>query len=124
MPFTNLDQLALDNGSAETPQLISAAGAISARSGLVIITAGSAIALTLAAPTAGSVAAGGDDGKLLIIQSNTAFAHTVTNTTPGFNGGGAASDLATFGAAIGNNLVLRAYNGRWLVQSSVGATLA
>ncbi|NBW13150.1 MAG: hypothetical protein EBR82_34530 [Caulobacteraceae bacterium] len=124
MPFTNFDQVQVDNGNADVPQLISAAGAISQRSGLVIITAGSAIALTLAAPTAGAVNVGGDDGKVLTIQSNTAFAHTITNSTPGFNAGGAVSDVATFSAAIGNNLVLRAYNGRWLVQSSVGATLA
>jgi hypothetical protein len=51
----------------------------------VLITKGSRpCVITIAAPTAGA-----DDGKELVIVSTTAFAHTVTNTSPGFNNNGA-----------------------------------
>ncbi len=102
----------------QEPTVMSADGAIAVTSGVVVITKSSAAALTLAAP------ASADDGKLLYIVSTTAQAHTVTNSSPGFNAGGAANDVATFGAAIGNNLVLLAYNQKWYVVSSVGITLA
>lgn len=94
-------------------------GAISVKTGIVFITKGTAAALTLAAPTAGT-----DDGKELTIMSTTAAAHTVTNSSPGFNAGGAGKDVATFAAAIGNNMVLSAYQGTWYVVSQVGITLA
>jgi hypothetical protein len=100
-------------------QIMSADGAIMIRPGTVVITKGSAAALTLAAPTSGV-----HDGMIMNIVSNTAFAHTVTQTTPGFNGGGAASDVGTFAAAIGNGMTLAAYQGRWLVMNNTGVTLA
>lgn len=83
----------------------------------VTITKGSAAALTLAAPTTVP------DGTTLTIVSTTAFAHTVTQTTPGFNGGGAASDVATFGAAAGNSISLIATGGVWYVTNLTGVTL-
>jgi hypothetical protein len=98
---------------------VSADGAIPVRGGVVVITKGSAAALTLAAPVAGDT----DDGKVLQIVSTTAFAHTVTNSSPGFNSNGASSDVATFGAAKGNTLTLMAYGGAWYVVGSVGVTL-
>ncbi len=82
-------------------------GAIAIKSGAVIITKGSAAALTLADPTAGT-----DDGKQLNIYSTTAFAHTVT-IAGGLNGAGAGADVGTFTAAAGNWLRLVAYNGKW-----------
>lgn len=97
---------------------VGADGAIGVKSGLVAVTKGSAAALTLAAPTAGD-----DDGKRLTIYSETAFAHTVTQTTPGINGGGTASDVATFGAAAGNAVVLIARNGTWWTEQLKGVTL-
>jgi hypothetical protein len=100
-------------------QILSADGAITAKSGNVLITKGSAAAITIAAPTAGT-----DDGKELVIVSTTAFAHTVTNTSPGFNNNGAGSDVGTFGAAKGNGLSLVAYNGAWYVIGNIGVTLA
>lgn len=104
----------------QEPMLImSADGAITAYSGIVAITKGTAAALTLAAPTAGV-----HDGYRMTIFSTTAAAHTVTQTTPGFNNGSTASDVATFGATIGNTLELVAYNGRWYVTNTIGVTLA
>lgn len=99
--------------------LAPANGAIAIQSSTVIITKGTAAALTLAAPTAGV-----HDGVTILIISNTAAAHTVTNTSPGFNNGSTASDVATFGAAIGNMMMLMAYNGVWLAFDLHGVTLA
>lgn len=99
--------------------LASADGAIAVKSGKVHITKGSAAALTLAAPTAVA-----DDGKTLTITSETAFAHTVTQTTPGFNNTGASGDVATYGAAAGNCLIVTARNGIWWTEQAKGVTLA
>ena len=90
----------------------------------VLITKGTAAALTLAAPTAGVPAKGGHDGMRITIYSTTAAAHTVTQTTPGFNNGSTASDVGTFGAAIGNWITVEAYNGIWYVVGSLNVTLA
>lgn len=101
-------------------QVAAANGAVTVKSGCVFITKGSACALTIADPTAGT-----DDGKELAIVATTAFAHTVDNSAgSGFNQGGGAADVATFTSARGNNIVLTAYNGKWYVVSSINATLA
>jgi membrane-bound inhibitor of C-type lysozyme len=100
-------------------EVASADGAIATKNGSVVITKGTAAALTLAAPSAGA-----DDGKRLQIVSATAAAHTVTQTTPGINNGGTASDVATFTAAIGNGMELMAYNGIWYTVSLRNVTLA
>lgn len=100
-------------------------GAITQKEGLLVITKGSAATdLTLAAPTAGSTTTGGDDGKILRISGGGAYAHVITQTTPGFNNGSTASDVATFGTAVGQNLMLQAYNGIWYVIGSNGVTIA
>jgi len=97
--------------------------AIAIKSGVAVLTKAGVGVMTLANPISGQPESGGDDGKILRIMSTTAQAHTVTNPA-GFNNGGAASDVATFGAAIGNNMVVLAYQGRWYVVSQVGVTLA
>lgn len=95
-------------------QVISANGAITIKNGPVIITKGSAGAYTLAAPVAGT-----DDGKLLQIETSTAFAHVVTVTgLPG------SLTTLTFAAAIGNSVNLRAYNGKWIPVHNLGVTIA
>jgi hypothetical protein len=97
----------------------SADGAIPLTPGAtVIVTKGTAAALTLAAPS-GSIR----DGDCIDIVSTTAAAHTVTQTTPGFNDGSTASDVATFGAAKGNCMTVMAYNGIWYVLNLTGVTL-
>lgn len=99
-------------------------GAITQKTGTVYITKGSAAALTIADPVSGPPSASGDDGAELWIISTTAFAHTVSNSAgSGFNAGGAATDVGTFGAAKGNNLFITAYGGKWYVGSQVGITL-
>lgn len=99
-------------------QVANADGAITITSGVVMITkTGTLAALTLAAPAAA------DNGKRLVILSTTALAHTVTQTTPGFNNGSTASDVATFGAAIGNCFEVVAYGEVWYVVSLRNVTL-
>jgi hypothetical protein len=99
----------------------SANGAIGIKEGVAFVTKGTAAALTLALPTAGLPAAGGDDGKRLTVLSTTAAAHTVTTPAAGIN---AASTIATFGAAIGNCLNVVAYNGSWRVLPGTGITIS
>jgi hypothetical protein len=65
------------------------------------------------------------DGVKLTIISTTANAHTLSNAAgSGFNAGGAATDIGTFGGAIGDNIVILAYQGKWLVLSKINVTLA
>jgi hypothetical protein len=93
-----------------------ATGAISLKDGVVVLT-GTAYDATLAAPGLD------DDGKILTIVAGDAAAFTVT-AAGGFNGGGTASDVATFAAAVGNKLTCVAWKGVWYVTSTTNVTLA
>lgn len=101
-------------------------GAITQCSGTVSITKATSAALTIADPRAGRRdPAGGDDGQELTILSETAAAHYLSNAAgSGFNDGGTASDLATFGGAKGDNIVLIARNGKWWVKSVRNVSLS
>jgi hypothetical protein len=95
-------------GGLQLPmQVISGDGAITIKTGVVILTKGSAAAITLAAPTATT-----DDGKILYIIAGSAQAHVVTVTGAA---GGSGQDVGTFGGAINDSTVLVAYNGVWYV---------
>lgn len=94
-------------------------GAISIASQVAVLTKGTAQDMTLAAPTATT-----HDGIIIKIVSATAAAHTITATTIGFNAGDAASDVATLGGAIGDGMVVVAYQGEWYVIGNINATLA
>lgn len=89
-----------------TPKKYTADGAIDVNATIINLAGSSAIAMTLPDPPIGS------DGHMMGIVSTTAAAHTVTNTT-GFNGGSTASDVATFGGAIGDGMLLVALGGIW-----------
>ena len=103
--------LVVDGAKAATSvQHVTAAGAITITSGRVFLQAGSAAAITLAAPTAGPPGAGGNDGQVLSIIALDAFAYTVTTPANKING---ADDTATWTAAVGNNIELVAYGGVW-----------
>jgi len=109
------------NGAASGPprQVVAAAGAITIAQGVVLITAGSGIAVTIGDPPTQM------DGAILHVISNTAQAHTLNNSAgSGFNIGGAASDIGTFGGAIGDGVILIAYAGNWLVSANTNVTLA
>ena len=103
-------------------QIIAANGAITIPDGgevTVIVTKGTAAAITIPPPTATV-----HDGVKIVVVSDTAAAHTVTATTIGFNKGNAASDVGTFGGAIGDGFAFMAYQGEWLVLANINVTLA
>lgn len=89
--------------------------------GNVFVTKAGVDAMTLATPTAGSIAAGGNDGQILVVKSTTANAHTITTATNKINGNKA---VATFGGAVTDFIVLIAFNGVWHVIASSGITLS
>jgi hypothetical protein len=94
-------------------------GAIAVAQGTVIITKGSAAALTLAAPTTAQA------GTRITITSSTAFAHVITATGLLENGTtGGPHNTATFAAFPGATITLEAYNGLWFLVSSVLVTIA
>ncbi len=105
-----------NGGAAVPPALLTASGAIPVVSASYVITAGAAIALTLAAPVAGT-----QDGITISIRSTTGFAHTLTATGL-LETGTAATSIATFAAFAGAGLSLRAYQGKWIVESAVTVT--
>lgn len=92
-------------------------GAISIKSGKVILTKGGVAVMTLAAPVAGT-----DDGKILRFVTTTAQAHTVTFPSGKINGG--ALTVATWTAAIGNGMEIIAYQGVWYTISTKGVTIS
>jgi hypothetical protein len=94
-------------------------GAIGIKDGFVPLTKAGVAAMTLAAPVATV-----DDGKILRIVATTANAHTVTQASDGFNGAGAGSDVATFGGAVGDKLVVIAYQAKWYILDSLNITLS
>jgi hypothetical protein len=85
---------------------------------LVVFTKGSAIAATLAAPTAEQA------GTVLNLVAGSAFAHVLTATAlinDGVTGG--AKTTCTFGAFVGASLHLVAYNLQWHVVSKNVCTI-
>ncbi len=100
-------------------QTLSASGAVLPHvAATYVITKAGVAALTLAAPT--TVV---DDGRIIVITSGTANAHTLTATGL-FNSGAAATDLATFAAFAGATITLMAYAAKWNVLSSNGIVLS
>lgn len=98
-----------DGGTAYT-----ANGAITVQPGVSFIN-GTTLAMTLANPTLEQ------NGMVMYIISTNASAHTVTYTA-GFGGGTTARDVATFGGAINDELVIVAYNQVWWVISTRNVT--
>jgi hypothetical protein len=83
----------------------------------VYLTKAGVLALTLASPSAAI------DGYSISFIAKTANAHTITYTA-GFAGDTTASDVATFGGAIGDTLTVKAVNGTWVILSAVNVTAA
>lgn len=104
----------LQHGIDGPLEVIDTNGAISSKSGLVLLTKAGVAAMTLAAPTTVT-----DDRKILRIISTTAQAHTVTTPAASLNAG----TTATFAAAVGSSLALMAYGGKWYSVSTLGVTL-
>lgn len=85
---------------------------------IVLITKGSAAALTLGTPVSAQ------NGARIQFVSTGAYAHTVTAATIGFNDGGSGGDVGTFGTAKGNGFTVVAYEGDWFVTSNINVTFA
>lgn len=105
------------NPTRYTGWTYTSAGALTVQPGVQFIGSGGALAMTLASPSKYQ------DGVVMVLQASTAQAHTVTYT-PGFYGTTTSSDVATFGGAIGDNLVVYATNGVWRILSLKGITVA
>ena len=111
------------NGGVSTAQAactaISAAGAIAITEGVKVITAASAIALTVAAPTTAQ------NGTVITVASSTAYAHTVTFTGGTLvNGTTGTHTTATCAAFAGATLRVIAYNGQWYQSGISGVTIS
>jgi hypothetical protein len=110
-----------DQSASQLPVTAMAAdGAIAIARGLVVFTkSASAIAATLAAPTAEQ------DGLVMQFTAGSAKAHVITATgllQDGVTGGG--KNTATFAAFLGASLTLVAYNLNWHVLSLNVCTVA
>lgn len=105
-------------GEQNAVTVASGDGAIAVKTGTVVITKGSAAALTLAAPTVTT-----DDGKILRIVSTTGYAHVITGGVVGFNAKG-SSGTATLGTAKGDGCTLIAYQGNWYSLTAINCTFA
>jgi hypothetical protein len=89
------------------------AGAVTIEPARVGIGTSGALALTLAAPTAGI-----DDGIVMTFFLLTAQAHTV-DIAGGLAGAGSSANLVTFTAALNGNFQVTAYNGAWYLTSAL-----
>ena len=89
-------------------------------------------AITLIAPVSGSGFGGGSGGTfpnlagqddlVVLFMSTTANAHTITTPSNAING---SLHIATFGAAVGNNITFIAQKGVWyVVGTPKGVTLS
>lgn len=112
------DGLRIKDGGIGEIQAIAGDGAITIQTGTVLLSKGSAAAITIAAPTATT-----HDRIQIEVIALTAQAHVITCATVGFNAKGSSGTL-TFGGAKGDSVKLRAYNGNWYVVASVNVTPA
>ena len=101
-----------------TVQLISGDGAITIQNALVILSKGSAAAVTLGIPTTAQ------NGTRITVMAITAQTHVVTCATIGFNALDASGDVATFGGAIADGFSFVAYGGEWYTTHNTNVTIA
>jgi hypothetical protein len=94
------------------------AGALRIQNGIQYIGSGGALSMTLADPTLWQ------NGTTMVLQAITAQAHVVTYTAGFWGGTNTSSDVATFGGAIGDVLVIEAVNGAWRVLAQKNVTIA
>jgi hypothetical protein len=101
-------------------QIVSTAGptAITITHGKVIVTYAGVAAMTLATPTAGSPAGGGNDAQALKIIDASGHAHTLTLSANVINGN---KHVLTSAGNIGDDVTLTAYNAQYLVSPTTTA---
>lgn len=102
-----------------TPKVttISGDGAITIASGVVVLTKGSAAAITLAAPSS-------QNGTRITVISTTDFAHVITVTGGLWDGTAGANTTATFSAVRGASCTFVAQGTAWYVESLNAVTPA
>lgn len=93
-----------------------AAGALTVAAGQHQLNTGAASAMTLANPSLAQ------DGQQMEIIAGSAHAYTVTVATA-FTGAGAGT-VATFGGAVGDNFLIEARNGLWVIIAKSNVTVA
>jgi hypothetical protein len=98
-------------------ETIAGDGAITIQSGTVLLTKGSAAAITLAAPSA-------QDGTIIEITSTTDFEHVVTVTGGLWDGTATTNTTITFPAVAGGAVRIIAFGTDWYVLSNQGTTIA
>lgn len=98
-------------------ETITGDGAITIQSGLVLLTKGSAAAITLAAPSS-------QDGTEITITSTTDFAHVVTVTGGMWDGTATTNTTATFPVVAGGAITLVAFGTDWYVTNLQGVVCA
>lgn len=104
------------------PTALSANGAINPSvSATYIITKSSALLGTLAAPIAGPVASGGNDGVDITISSSTPYLHVISAIGL-LQTGTAAQNYITFPSYAGGEVDLIAFNGKWIVMNAQAVT--
>jgi len=106
--------LAAGAQEAIVPRSTDTSAPITQKTGTVMLTKSTAGAWTLAAPTSGD-----DDGKILTLIAGSAHAHTVITPSGKLNAG----TTATF-AAVGDAVILEAYQGKWYSRAVYGAVLS
>ena len=102
-----------------TPQVqtIAGDGAITIQSGTVLLTKGSAAAITLDAPSS-------QDGTIIEVTSTTDFQHVITVTGGMWDGTATTNTTATFPAVAGGAIRLIAFGTSWYVLSLQGVVCA
>jgi hypothetical protein len=119
MAVTNLSDLEVEDGPfSRNSEEIDDDGAISITSGVVLLVAETALAVTLPNPTAGT-----DDYKRLSIFDTAGEANTVTPATP-FGNGGVNEAVATFSGEVGDGISLIAFGGFWYIVGKHQVTVA
>lgn len=93
-------------GQQDATVALTADGAITIAPGTVILNKAGVLAATLAAPTATT-----HDGIRIAVIAKQAQANTITFASGKINGGSLTT--ATFGGAIGDSIILEAYQGIW-----------
>jgi hypothetical protein len=110
--------LALEK-QAGLDEVITGDGAITVSDGAgrtVVLTKGSAAAITLAAPNR--------NGQVIRVVSASNFAHVVTATGLIHDGTTGAHNTATFAAFAGASITLYGYVGKWYTVATIGQTIA
>jgi len=98
-------------------QVITGDATLPGVAGNYILTKGSAAAITLAAPVAGT-----QDGAVIRIYSGSAYAHVITATGLLYTGA-AGTGVLTFAAYAGAGVTLVAYNAHWIVYINNAVTI-